>query len=188
MRSIARLLAATVCLAAPGLGLSGCESTPATRDSAESRIDAAVATLETMIRRDPSIREAIDDAHGHVVFSTVGSGALIVGGEGGGGIVFEGGRPWGTATLAKGSIGLQIGGEAYSELIILTTRAAFDRFTTGEFSFTAGVNATAVKANAAAQAPVIDGAKVLTMAKGGLLASAAVGGQDFSCTPFASGE
>ena len=36
----------------------------------------------------------------------------------------------------------------------------------------------------AAAAPVINGAKVLTMTKGGLMASAAVGGQDFSCTPF----
>ena len=185
MHPTARLLAVSILLGCPAHTLGGCDSTPATRESSEAKIEQAQATLETMMKKDPSIRSAVADAYGHVVFSTVGSGALIIGGEGGGGVVFEGGTPWGTATLAKGSIGLQVGGESYSELIILLTRESFDRFTTGEFTFTAEVSATAVKANAAAEAPVIDGAKVLTMAKGGLIASAAVGGQDFSCTPFA---
>ena len=185
MRLAVSTLVASLALACPLITLAGCGSTPTTRDAADSKIEQANATLKTMIAKDPSAKEALDGAHGYVVFSTVGSGALIVGGEGGGGIVFEGGRPWGTASLAKGSIGLQVGGESYSELIILTTEEAFDRFTSGEFTFSAEATATAVKAGAAAAAPVINGAKVLTMTKGGLMASAAVGGQDFSCTPFA---
>ena len=185
MRSAVRILAASLAVACPMITLAGCGSTPVSRGSAENRIDQANDTLKTMIAKDSSAGEALDEAHGYVVFSTVGSGAFIVGGEGGGGIVFEGGRPWGTASLAKGSIGLQIGGEAYSELVILITEEAFNRFTSGEFTFTADVTATAVKAGAAAAAPVVDGAKVLVMTKGGLMASAAVGGQNFSCTPFA---
>lgn len=185
MRTATRLIALSLTLGMPLVGLTACSSTPTTRDAADEKISQANATIETMAKKDPSIRPALADAYGYVVFSTVGSGALIVGGEGGGGIVFEGGNPWGTATLAKGSIGLQVGGESYSELIIFLTKEAFDRFTTGEFTFTAEASATAVTANAAAEAPVIGGAKVLTMAKGGLIASAAVGGQNFSCTPFA---
>lgn len=184
MRLATRALIASLVLACPVIGLVGCGSTPTSRDAADDKIEQANATLKTMLAKDPSAREALDEAHGYVVFSTVGSGAFIVGGEGGGGIVFEGGRPWGTASLAKGSIGLQVGGESYSEVIILTTEEAFDRFTSGEFTFSAEATATAVKAGAAAAAPVINGAKVLTMTKGGLMASAAVGGQDFSCTPF----
>ena len=184
MRLDVRTLVTSLALACPVITLAGCGSTPTTRDAADTKIEQANATLKTMLAKDPSAKEAIEEAHGYVVFSTVGSGALIVGGEGGGGIVFEGGRPWGTASLAKGSIGLQVGGESYSELVILVTEDAFNRFTSGEFTFTADVTATAVKAGAAAAAPVVDGAKVLVMTKGGLMASAAVGGQDFSCTPF----
>ena len=185
MRLAVRTLVATLALACPLITVAGCGSTPTSRESAGNKIEQANATLKTMMAKDPSAKEALDGAHGYVVFSTVGSGALIIGGEGGGGVVFEGGRPWGTASLAKGSIGLQVGGESYSELVILITEDAFNRFTSGEFTFTAGVTATAVKAGAAAAAPVVDGAKVLVMTKGGLMASAAVGGQDFSCTPFA---
>jgi hypothetical protein len=42
-----------------------------------------------MIAKDPSISQVLDDSYGHAVFSTIGSGALIIGGQGGGGNVPE---------------------------------------------------------------------------------------------------
>jgi lipid-binding SYLF domain-containing protein len=171
------------CVTAP-LILAGCGSTPKTAEERDEKVAEARATLKTMVAKDASISKVLAGSYGHAVFTTIGSGALIIGGQGGGGIIFEGDRPWGSVTLAKGSIGLQAGGEAFSELIIFSTKESFDSFTAGEFSFTAEATATAIKADAAASAPVINGAKVLTMTKGGLMAAAAVGGQDFSCTPF----
>ena len=178
----------TALLAAASTLPGGCGSTPKTAEERTAKIEQAERTLETMKAKDPSLQDVLDDAHGWAVFSTVGSGAFIVGGEGGGGIVFEGGEPWGSATLAKGSIGLQIGGEAYSELVIFMTEEAFKSFTAGDFSFTAGLSATGIKAGAALDTPIEAGMKVLVMTKGGLMASAAVGGQDFSCTPFDSAD
>ena len=169
-------------------GLSGCGSVPTTAEGMQTKRDEVVPvarqTLKTMKGQDPSIDDAMDGAYGFVVFPTVASGALILGGEGGDGVVFEGQDPWGLAKVAKGSIGAQIGGETYSELVILKTEAAFNKFTTGTFSFSAEVTATAVKAGAAKAAPVANGMIVLVATKGGLMASAAVGGQDFTCYPF----
>ncbi len=179
------MLALTLaCAVATPMLSSGCGSTPKTAEERDEKVAEARATLRTMIAKDPSISQVLDDSYGHAVFSTIGSGALIIGGQGGGGIIFEGDRPWGSVTLAKGSIGLQAGGEAFSELIIFTDKASFENFTAREFTFSAEATATAIKADAAVAAPVVNGAKVLTMTKGGLMAAAAVGGQDFSCTPF----
>lgn len=170
------------------MALQSCGTVPTTEEGmAEKRaevVPAANKTLETMMGKDPSIKDAMSGAYGYVVFPTVASGALILGGEGGDGVVYEGGSPWGLAKLAKGSIGAQIGGETYSELIILTTEDAFNNFVAGDFEFSAELTATAVKAGAAMAAPVSNGMKVLVMTKGGLMASAAVGGQDFTCYSF----
>ena len=179
-------------LLALGLGsivaLQSCGTVPTTPEGmAEKRaevVPVAQQTLKTMMGKDPSIEDAMNDAYGYAVFPTVASGALIIGGEGGDGVVFEGGSPWGLAKLAKGSIGAQIGGEAYSELVILTTEEAFKNFVAGDFQFSAGLTATAIMAGAATAAPAANGMKVLVMTKGGLMASAAVGGQDFTCYPF----
>ena len=179
-------------LLALGLGsivaLQSCGTVPTTQEGmAEKRaevVPVAQQTLKTMMGKDPSIEDAMNDAYGYAVFPTVASGALIIGGEGGDGVVFEGDSPWGLAKLAKGSIGAQIGGEAYSELVILTSEEAFKNFVAGDFQFSAGLTATAIKAGAATAAPAANGMKVLVMTKGGLMASAAVGGQDFTCYPF----
>ncbi|MAC19232.1 MAG: hypothetical protein CMJ23_06045 [Phycisphaerae bacterium] len=188
-RCLPSVLSAAVALSAGLLmGLSGCGSVPTTSEGMEAKraevVPVARQTLETMKGQDPSIADAMEGAYGFVVFPTVASGALILGGEGGDGVVFEGQDPWGLAKVAKGSIGAQIGGEAYSELVILKTEAAFKKFTNGTFGFSAEVTATAVKAGAAKAAPVANGMIVLVATKGGLMASAAVGGQNFTCYPF----
>ena len=86
MRLATRVLATSLVLALPVVGLVGCGSTPTSRDTADAKIEEANATLKTMMSKDPSAKEALDESHGYVVFSTVGSGALIVGGAGGGGV------------------------------------------------------------------------------------------------------
>ena len=187
MRSSTALLATALFLAVP-VALQGCGSVPTTAEGmAEKRaqvVPAAERTLERMQAKDSSIERVMSNAYGYAVFPSVASGALIIGGEGGDGVVFEGNRPWGLVKLAKGSIGAQIGGETYSELIVFTTKEAFRKFTAGDFTFAAEVSATGVKAGAAAAAPVSDGMITLVMTNGGLMASAAVGGQDFTCYPF----
>ena len=145
-------------------------------------------------------------SYGYVVFPTVGEGAFVVGGAGGKGAVFIHGRQIGEATLAQVSIGFQVGGQAYSEIIFFEDKRAADEFESGQFEFGADVGVVAITAGAdvsaatnGQQAGVSGGEKdarsvghyykgmaVFTVAKGGLMYQAAVAGQKFSFKPWAA--
>ena len=65
----------------------------------------------------------------------------------------------------------------------MNIHAALDNFTAGNFEFSAQVSAVAVTAGASANADYSGGIAVFTLAKGGLMYEASVGGQKFSFTP-----
>ena len=115
-----------------------------------------------------------------MVFPTVGKGGIGIGGARGKGWVYERGTRIGKATLTQVTIGLQLGGQAYSEVIFFKDKAALDDFTRGNFEFDAQVSAIALTARAAGDLPYRKGVAVVTMGKGGLMYEASLGGQKFS--------
>jgi lipid-binding SYLF domain-containing protein len=167
--------------------LLGCGSVPTTQSGMNAKMETVVPSanqaVNAMLAKDTSLKPLMDDAYGYIIFPSVASGALIVGGQGGDGVVFKNGAPWGLAKLASGSIGFQIGGESFTELVVIQTEDAFTAVTADKFSFTAGVNATAVKAGAALDAEFSNGITAFVSTNGGLMASAAIGGQQISCYP-----
>jgi lipid-binding SYLF domain-containing protein len=144
------------------------------------------------------------NSYAYAVFPTVGSGALAVGGAFGKGHVYLHGRYIGDTTMGQLSVGFQAGGKAYSEIIFFQDKRALDEFESGSFEFgadasvvaiTAGANASAATngASAGASAEQKDattrgvyehGMAVFTVARGGLMYSAAVAGQKFSYQPL----
>ena len=142
-----------------------------------------------------------DKAYGYAVFPTIGKGGLGVGAARGKGEVYVGGQHVGNATLTQLSIGLQAGGQAFSEIIFFENKLAFDEFSTGNFAFGAEASAVAITAGVSAGAGTTGGAAagasatknaattagtsyhkgmaVFTVAKGGLMYEAAIGGQKF---------
>ncbi len=120
------------------------------------------------------------DAKAYVIFPNVGKGALIVGAASGHGAVYQNGTLIGTASMKQLDIGAQIGGEAYSELILFNSEASFERFKNDELEFTAQVSAVAVTTDATLNVPYSDdGIAIFTLPKGGLMAEVSVGGQKF---------
>ena len=139
-------------------------------------------------------------SYGYAVFPTIGKGGLIVGGAHGTGHVFEKGVYVGDSSLTLISVGLQAGGEAYSEIIFFEDKRAFDEFTSGNFEFGAQAQAVAIKAGASAQTSTggstagtsgsqqdantgggyYKGMAVFTVAKGGAMVEASIAGQKFS--------
>jgi lipid-binding SYLF domain-containing protein len=143
-------------------------------------------------------------SYGYAVFPTVGEAGFIVGGAGGKGRVFARGKYVGDTTLAQVSVGFQLGGKAYSEIIFFEDQRALGEFQSGTFEFSAGVSAIAITAGASASAGTAGatsgasggkkdavtasggfqkGVMVFTIAKGGLMYTATVAGQKFSYTP-----
>jgi lipid-binding SYLF domain-containing protein len=139
-------------------------------------------------------------SYGYAVFPTIGKGGIGVGGAHGSGRVYAKGAHVGDASMTQLTVGLQFGGQAYSQIIFFQDKRAFDEFTSGNFEFGAQATAVAITAGASAQASTggtgagasgtqshattaggyQKGMAVFTVAKGGLMYEATIGGQKFS--------
>jgi lipid-binding SYLF domain-containing protein len=141
-----------------------------------------------------------------VVYPVVGKAALIVGGAYGEGQVYRNGQVTGKADLFHASIGLQWGGQAYSEIIFFRDKLAYDIFTRGQYEFDANASAVVITAGAQAKASTIgssasasagprtgaqsqsyytaSGMAPFVYTKGGLMAELAIGGQKFNFYPL----
>ncbi len=144
-------------------------------------------------------------SYGYAVLPTIGEGGLVVAGAHGTGRVFAHGRYVGDTSMTEVSVGPQIGGQAYSQIIFFQNKQAFDRFTNGNFEFSADASAVAITAGAVASAGTEganagasinknktntvavyrNGVAVFTIVKGGAMLQAAIGGQKFTYAPMA---
>jgi lipid-binding SYLF domain-containing protein len=147
-------------------------------------IHDAQATVETFRKKDPDLEKFFKSAVGWAVFPTVGKGGIGVGGAGGTGVLFEKGHAVGKSAMGQVTIGFQLGGQVYSELIFFENASSLSDFKHGNFAFAAQASAVAISAGAAANAKYESGVAVFTATKTGLMYEASVGGQKFDFTPF----
>ena len=133
---------------------------------------------------DPSMKAFFETAYGFAVFPTVGKGGLGIGGAYGKGKVYSKRVLNGTSSLMQFTVGFQLGGQVYSEIIFFKDKRALDLFKYGNFEFGAQVSAVAATAGASANTDYSNGVAIFTIAKGGLMFEASVGGQKFSFEPL----
>lgn len=136
------------------------------------------------IKTDNLMQSLFKDSYGYVIFPNVGKGAIGIGGAAGNGIVFEEGKMIGAAKMKQLSIGFQLGGQAYREVIFFEDEDALNRFKENNFEFSAQASAVAVKAGATANVKYREGVMVFSQQKGGLMYEASIGGQKFDYTEF----
>lgn len=176
-------LTALALIAAAGLPGCGGSSAPKTEQDRQNLSADSQNALQRFRNEDPSLGDRIGRAYGYAIFPDVGKGGLIAGGAYGRGEVYEQGRMVGFCDLTQATIGLQAGGQTYSQLILFEDKAAMDRFKSGKLAFSANASAVAVKSGAAAAARYSDGVLVFVMTRGGLMAEASLGGQQFTFQP-----
>ena len=141
-----------------------------------------LATAEAIIRAkqsDPNIERWFKSAYAYAVFPRVAKGAIGVGGAHGKGIVIQGDKTIGDTSLSQLSIGLQLGGQVYAEYIMFKDVTALSNFQRGNFEFGAQLSAVALTAGASLDSSYDGGVAVFTVAEGGLMFEASVGGQKF---------
>jgi lipid-binding SYLF domain-containing protein len=160
--------------------IPGCSTAPRSEEGRSDIRAEADATLAKARTNDPSLGTLLSGARGYAVFPTVGKGAIGIGGAYGKGVLYEAGAFAGYCDLTQASIGFQLGGQAYSEIIAFGTEEALTKFKTGNFAFSAQATAVALKSGAGANAKYSDGVAVFTMGEAGLMYEASVGGQKFS--------
>jgi lipid-binding SYLF domain-containing protein len=142
-----------------------------------------VADAIAVFKGDADLAKWFTAAYGYAVFPSITKAAVVVGGAAGNGRVFEKGAYIGDAHVSQASIGAQLGGQSFSEVIFFETKAALDRFKENKFEMTAGLSAVAAAEGKSKDAKYTNGVAVFTHAKKGLMAEASVGGQKFKFTP-----
>ena len=149
------------------------------QDKDEKLIADAQEAKAEFIKTDDKMASLFENAYGYVIFPNVGKGAIGVGGAAGNGMVYEQGKLIGRASMTQVTIGLQLGGQAYREVIFFESKKDLDRFKESKYEMSAQVSAVAAASGASADAKYKDGVQVYTMEKGGLMYEASVGGQKF---------
>ena len=158
-----------------------------------------------IFRKSPAVQKFFENSYGYALFPTIGKAGFIVGGSYGVGQVYQAGAVTGKSQVIEGSVGLQIGGKAYRQVIFFENKASYDRFTSGEFQFDTKAQATVVTAAAEAKAGTTgvtagasalptEGAQASTgyylgmatfvQSIGGLMAEFSIAGQKYSFEPI----
>ncbi|MDG2046447.1 MAG: hypothetical protein P8J79_04455 [Halioglobus sp.] len=172
--------------------------------SITAQADAYSEAIETF-RNAGESGTFFDKSVGYAVFPTIGKGGIGIGGAYGEGRVYRDGVAIGTSDMAQVTIGLQFGGQAFSQIIFFENENALINFISGNFEFSADASAVAITAGASAGANTGGGASaglsggkndadttslggfrkgmaIFTIAKGGLMYQATLGGQKYSYT------
>eukprot|EP00339_Tiarina_fusa_P023599 CAMPEP_0117033396 /NCGR_PEP_ID=MMETSP0472-20121206/23863_1 /TAXON_ID=693140 ORGANISM="Tiarina fusus, Strain LIS" /NCGR_SAMPLE_ID=MMETSP0472 /ASSEMBLY_ACC=CAM_ASM_000603 /LENGTH=171 /DNA_ID=CAMNT_0004742297 /DNA_START=35 /DNA_END=550 /DNA_ORIENTATION=+ len=166
--------------------------------------------------KQEGLKEYFEHSYGYAIFPAIAKAGMGIGGAGGKGDVYAKTSDDGTAKkvgesrMLQLSFGLQFGGQVYSEIIFFEAERDFVNFTDGNFEFGADANVVALTASAGAQASTlgaqasagfsaddvkvgtgglgyVKGMKVFTVALGGLMYQATIGGQKFTYSPVQEG-
>jgi len=172
---------------------------PATCLYAAATLQECQATV-AKFRELGNVSEMMAESYGYAVLPTIGKGGIGVGGAGGTGCVFAGNEHTANLSMGQVTIGWQLGGQSYSQIILFKNSDVYNDFMSGQFEFGADVAAVALTYGAQAGATTKGasasagdtkgigawkrGMAVFTVAKGGLMYEASVGGQKFSIKPL----
>ena len=143
----------------------------------------AKTMLDEMITANPGLKTYLNKSYGYAVIPKVTKAALGIGGAGGKGVVYQGSKVTGQATISQATVGLQAGGQQYSEVIFFENKAAYDNFINNKLKFDAQATAVALDKGASVDVAYKDGVAVFTKAIGGLMFEASLGGQHFKFKP-----
>jgi lipid-binding SYLF domain-containing protein len=158
-----------------------------------------------LFKDSPVVTKFFNNSYGYAVFPIIGKAGFVIGGSYGEGQVYQGGTVTGKSSVIEGTIGFQLGGKAFSEIIFFQDKRAYDKFTSGSFEFdataqaivitvgaqadagTAGVGAGATagpKTGIQAETDYVNGMASFVHAKGGLMYEFSLGGQKFTFEPL----
>ena len=170
---------AVVAICAVLAPLLSSEATAATK--MERRCRDAISLFK---KTDSGIGSFFQKAYGYAIYPRVGKGGMGIGAARGKGLVYKGGRKIGRTSLHQLTIGFQLGGQVYQEVIFFESKDSLNDFKGGNIELSAQASAIAASAGVAATAKYSHGVAIFTLGKAGLMYEATVGGQKFSYKPY----
>lgn len=130
--------------------------------------------------KNKGLIEELKKAPGYAVFPSVGRAGLVLGGGYGHGVVFERDQPIGEASIGQMTLGIQVGGQTFSEIVIFKSQPALERFKRGRIAINANASADIVKAAASGTADYEKDVVAKAYSQGGMLLELSLGIQGFS--------
>ena len=170
------LLAMVVVL---GIGSAFAEESAQVQERRQEIDKNAQATLDELLKTHDDVRDLYGRAVGYAVF-TVTKGGFIVSGGGGNGVAVD--KASGKRTymrMGTGGIGLGIGGQRYSLVVLFETTDRLGKFLAGGWDSSATAEAVAGQEGVAVRSSFIDGVAFYQVSEKGLMAQADVSGTKF---------
>lgn len=170
-------LAAIAMVLACGVALAQSDDRAARRQEIDA---AAQKALDEVLKANPSAKELYDRAAGYAAFTATKAGFLLASGGGGTGVAVN--KQTGQRTymrMGTGGLGLGIGAQRFSMVILFETEAHFNRFVRGGWDSSATAQAAAGQDGVAVRSSFIDGIAIFQQTDKGLMAHADVSGTRF---------
>ncbi len=170
------------------LGVAACSDYKAGDGQTKAQRNAALEgkarmTVDRFRAEYPGYDKFFETSAGYAVFPNIGKGGAGLGGAYGKGVLYEGGQVVGHTSMKQATIGLQLGGQAYSEIIFFEHAANVAQFKRGDTAFSGNATAVAASEGAGAAADYEAGVAVFIFGEEGLMGEASIGGQRFNYTP-----
>jgi hypothetical protein len=149
---------------------------------------SAIAAMNTLQEKHPEIKELLEKSYGFAVIPEIGGSSLVVGGAYGIGEVFVKDHVIGYAAIVKVTLGVQLGGTTFHEMIVFNDEKVWEKFKGGKFSFAADAGVAIVKAGAQASKGFGAGTVGFIFNEGGMLLDLDIGVQKFVYKPTVLGK
>ncbi|MBW2225386.1 MAG: lipid-binding SYLF domain-containing protein [Deltaproteobacteria bacterium] len=145
------------------LGISTDASARRNKDKGEIA-EMVVQVRKDWQAKDKTFNKTLKKAYAYAIFPSVGKGGFIVGASHGAGEVYKKGKLIGHAKMTQTTVGAQVGGQTYAEVILFKNKKALDRFKANRFEGTAAATAIGGKKGAAAASKYKDGVAIMVLA------------------------
>ena len=141
-------------------------------------------TIERFQTVEPRTTDLFQTAYAYVVFPRIEKGAAGIGAASGDGLVFENGRLTGSARMSQVSLGVQVGGGTYAQVIFFENRETMNQFLRNDIMATSQATLWRAEDTESVHGSDRPGLLVFTMGRTGVFAAASAGAERVSFCPF----
>ncbi|MBY0396215.1 MAG: hypothetical protein K2X91_07065 [Thermoleophilia bacterium] len=178
--SQAVLTLSALVLAAAGIGCSTYRESGGDPSTDSHYVNAADSTASRFKLNDPTLSRFFTDSHAYAVFPKITKGGAGIGAaHGEGGVVYEKGLHVGFAEVTQVTVGAQLGGQSFSQIVFFQNSSAFNDFKNNRTKFSGNASAVLAKSGSAGAADYSEGVAVFAMPISGAMLEASIGGQEF---------
>jgi lipid-binding SYLF domain-containing protein len=178
--SRAVLTLSAVVVTAAGIGCSTYRESGGDPSTDSHYVNAADSTISRFKLNDPTLSRFFTDSHAYAVFPKITKGGAGIGAaHGEGGVVYEKGVHVGFAEVTQVTVGAQLGGQSFSQIVFFQNASAFSDFKNNRTKFSGNASAVLAKSGSAGAADYSEGVAVFAMPISGAMLEASIGGQEF---------